>query len=99
MIPAAEAYRARRSIVFRESGAWLFNIAAVEPFTPAQMLWIHFVVNAPFGFAPGSGKESLGLMDREPRPRGRAGADQAGDDRRDGGLGDYVFTRDCSPKS
>src|SRR5205814_2149129 len=32
-------------------GATLFNIAAGEPFTPAQVLWIHFVVNAPFGFA------------------------------------------------
>ena len=27
-------------------GASLFNIAAGEPFTPAQVLWIHFVVNA-----------------------------------------------------
>src|SRR5215467_11885991 len=34
-------------------GATLFNIAAGEPFTPAQVLWIHFVVNAPFGFALG----------------------------------------------
>jgi magnesium-transporting ATPase (P-type) len=32
-------------------GAALFNIAAGEPFTPAQVLWVHFVVNAPFGFA------------------------------------------------
>jgi P-type Ca2+ transporter type 2C len=58
--------------VFRESGASLFNIAAGESFTPAQMLWIHFVVNAPFGFALGFDKESLGLMDREPRPRGES---------------------------
>ena len=28
-------------------GASLFNIAAGEPFTPAQVLWIHFIVNAP----------------------------------------------------
>ena len=27
-------------------GATLFNIAAGEPFTPAQVLWIHFFVNA-----------------------------------------------------
>ena len=27
-------------------GASLFNIAAGEPFTPPQVLWIHFVVNA-----------------------------------------------------
>jgi hypothetical protein len=48
------------SIVFRESGASLFSIAAGEPFTPAQMLWIHFVVNAPFGYALGFDKENLG---------------------------------------
>lgn len=32
-------------------GAPVFNIAAGEPFTPPQVLWIHFVVNASFGFA------------------------------------------------
>jgi Ca2+-transporting ATPase len=53
-------------------GATLFNIAAGEPFTPAQVLWIHFIVNAPFGFALGFDKESPGLMDREPRPRGES---------------------------
>jgi len=51
-------------------GAALFNIAAGEPFTPAQVLWIHFVVNAPFGFALGFDKETPGLMARRPRPRG-----------------------------
>ena len=30
-------------------GASLFNIAEGAPFNPAQVLWIHFVVNAPFG--------------------------------------------------
>src|SRR6187401_1218478 len=30
-------------------GATVFNIAAGEPFTPPQVLWIHFVVNASFG--------------------------------------------------
>ena len=30
-------------------GASIFNIAAGEPFNPAQVLWIHFFVNAPFG--------------------------------------------------
>jgi Ca2+-transporting ATPase len=34
-------------------GASLFNIANGEPFTPPQVLWIHFVVNAAFGFALG----------------------------------------------
>jgi P-type Ca2+ transporter type 2C len=53
-------------------GAALFNIAAGEPFTPAQVLWIHFVVNAPFGFALGFDKVSPGLMTRRPRPRGES---------------------------
>jgi len=51
-------------------GASLFNIAAGEPFNPAQVLWIHFVVNAPFGFALGFDRETPGLMTRRPRPRG-----------------------------
>ncbi|MGW7446560.1 cation-translocating P-type ATPase [Kitasatospora sp. NPDC054795] len=51
-------------------GAALLNIAAGEPFTPAQVLWVHFVVNAPFGFALGFDQESPGLMRRTPRPRG-----------------------------
>jgi Ca2+-transporting ATPase len=53
-------------------GAALFNIAHGEPFTPAQVLWIHFFVNAPFGFALGFDKESPGLMARRPRPRGES---------------------------
>ena len=53
-------------------GATLFNIANSEPFTPAQVLWIHFIVNAPFGFALGFDKESPGLMARRPRPRGES---------------------------
>jgi Ca2+-transporting ATPase len=53
-------------------GASLFNIAAGEPFTPAQVLWIHFVVNAPFGFALGFDRESPGLMSVTPRPRGQS---------------------------
>jgi Ca2+-transporting ATPase len=53
-------------------GATLFNIAHGEPFTPAQVLWIHFVVNAPFGFALGFDRESPGLMGRRPRPRGES---------------------------
>ncbi|GCD48173.1 cation-translocating P-type ATPase [Streptomyces paromomycinus] len=51
-------------------GAALFNIAAGEPFTAAQVLWIHFFVNAAFGFALGFDRESPGLMARSPRPRG-----------------------------
>ncbi|GAA3375613.1 cation-transporting P-type ATPase [Streptomyces sannanensis] len=53
-------------------GATIFNIAAGEPFTPPQVLWIHFVVNASFGFALGFDKESPGLMLRRPRPRGES---------------------------
>ncbi|MEU5597548.1 HAD-IC family P-type ATPase [Streptomyces sp. NPDC020298] len=51
-------------------GAALFDIAAGEPFTPAQVLWIHFFVNAAFGFALGFDRQSPGLMERRPRPRG-----------------------------
>jgi Ca2+-transporting ATPase len=53
-------------------GATLFNIAAGEPFTTAQVLWIHFFVNAPFGFALGFDRETAGLMARTPRPRGQS---------------------------
>ncbi|MEV0320418.1 cation-translocating P-type ATPase [Streptomyces sp. NPDC050658] len=51
-------------------GAALFDIADGEPFTPAQVLWIHFVVNAAFGFSLGFDRVSPGLMTRRPRPRG-----------------------------
>ncbi len=53
-------------------GATLFNIAAGEPFSPAQVLWIHFFVNAPFGFALGFDNETPGLMTLRPRPRGQS---------------------------
>jgi P-type Ca2+ transporter type 2C len=53
-------------------GASLFNIASGEPFTPPQVLWIHFIVNAPFGFALGFDRETPGLMGRRPRPRGES---------------------------
>src|SRR3954454_10361651 len=51
-------------------GATIFNLAAGEPFTPGQVLWIHFVVNAPFGFALGFDLQTPGLMRLRPRPRG-----------------------------
>jgi len=53
-------------------GASVFNIAAGEPFTPAQVLWIHFFVNAAFGFALGFDRETPGLMSLRPRPRGES---------------------------
>lgn len=51
-------------------GATLLNLAAGQPFTPAQILWINFLVNAPFGVALGFDEETPGLMSRRPRPRG-----------------------------
>jgi Ca2+-transporting ATPase len=53
-------------------GASLFNIAAGQPFTPAQVLWIHFFVNAPFGFALGFDQTTPGLMSLHPRRRGES---------------------------
>jgi P-type Ca2+ transporter type 2C len=53
-------------------GATLLNIASGQPFTPAQILWINFLVNAPFGVALGFDRETPGLMERRPRPRGES---------------------------
>jgi Ca2+-transporting ATPase len=53
-------------------GASLFNIAAGQPFTPTQVLWIHFVVSAPFGIALGFDAATPGLMGMPPRPRGQS---------------------------
>jgi Ca2+-transporting ATPase len=53
-------------------GASVFNIAAGQPFTSGQVLWIHFLVNAPFGIALGFDRETPGLMKLSPRPRGES---------------------------
>ncbi|GAA4853594.1 cation-translocating P-type ATPase [Pseudonocardia benzenivorans] len=53
-------------------GASLLNLAGGEPFTPAQVLWIHFFVNAAFGIALGFDRETPGLMRKRPRPRGQS---------------------------
>ena len=53
-------------------GASLFNLASGQPFTPVQILWINFLVNAPFGVALGFDKQTPGLMSRQPRPRGES---------------------------
>jgi Ca2+-transporting ATPase len=53
-------------------GASVFNIAGGEPFNPAQVLWIHFFVNAAFGAALGFDRETPGLMRMRPRPRGQS---------------------------
>ena len=49
-------------------GATLLDIAAGQPFTPAQVLYIHFFVSAAFGVALGLDQQSPGLMRRRPRP-------------------------------
>ena len=43
-------------------GATLLNIAAGQPFTPPQVLWIHFFISAPFGVALGLDQATPGLM-------------------------------------
>jgi len=50
-------------------GATILNIAAGEPFSATQVLWINFVVNAPLGIALGFDKETPGLMEMKPRLR------------------------------
>ena len=63
--------RARRLRPYLPGGNFA-NLAAGQPFTPAQILWVNFLVNAPFGVALGFDQESPGLMDRHPRPRGES---------------------------
>jgi P-type Ca2+ transporter type 2C len=53
-------------------GATLLDLAAGQPFTPVQILWINFLVNAPFGVALGFDRQTPGLMNRHPRPRGES---------------------------
>ncbi len=53
-------------------GASLFNIAQGEPFTAPQVLWIHFLISAPFGVALGFDQETPGLMRLRPRERGES---------------------------
>jgi Ca2+-transporting ATPase len=49
--------------------ASLLNIAAGQPFSAVQILWINFLITAPIGVALGLDKETPGLMRRTPRPR------------------------------
>ncbi|MCU0504861.1 MAG: HAD-IC family P-type ATPase [Chloroflexi bacterium] len=49
--------------------ATILNIAAGQPFTPAQILWINFVIDTPLGVALGFDAESPGIMKRYPRAR------------------------------
>jgi len=50
-------------------GASILNIAAGQPFSPSQILYINFLVNAPLGVTLGMDQEAAGLMNRKPRPR------------------------------
>jgi Ca2+-transporting ATPase len=50
-------------------GASVLNIAAGQPFSPSQILYINFLVNAPLGVALGMDKEAPGLMTVKPRSR------------------------------
>jgi P-type Ca2+ transporter type 2C len=49
-------------------GATLLNIADGQPFSPAQVLCIHFFVSATFGVALGLDQATPGLMKLRPRP-------------------------------
>jgi P-type Ca2+ transporter type 2C len=49
--------------------ASVFNIAAGQPLSAVQILWINFAVTAPIGVTLGMDKEEPGLMLRRPRPR------------------------------
>ena len=50
-------------------GASILNIAAGQPFSPVQILYINFFVNAPLGVWLGMDKEAPGLMSHKPRSR------------------------------
>ncbi|MET0921138.1 MAG: HAD-IC family P-type ATPase [Acidimicrobiia bacterium] len=50
-------------------GASILNIAAGQPFSASQVLYINFLVNAPLGVAIGFDQASQGLMELAPRRR------------------------------
>jgi P-type Ca2+ transporter type 2C len=50
-------------------GATLLNIAAGQPFSSPQVLYIHFIASAPFGIALGLDLQTPGLMKLRPRSR------------------------------
>ena len=49
-------------------GATLLNIADGQPFSPPQVLYVHFFVSAAFGIALGLDDATPGLMALRPRP-------------------------------
>ncbi len=63
-------------------GASILNIAAGQPFSPSQILYINFLVNAPLGVALGMDKQAPGLMSLRPRSRDATHHDQGPADHR-----------------
>ena len=61
-------------------GATLLNLAAGQPFTPSQILWVNFLVNAPFGVALGFDQESPGPDGPPPSAARGVHTDNRGDD-------------------
>jgi Ca2+-transporting ATPase len=49
--------------------ASVLNIAAGQPFTPLQILWINFLIDTPLGISLGFDAESPGIMLKKPRLR------------------------------
>jgi Ca2+-transporting ATPase len=49
-------------------GAAVLGVAGAALFTPLQILWINFIVDAPIGTMLGFDTESPGLMQQKPRP-------------------------------
>lgn len=49
-------------------GSALLGVAGTALFTPLQILWINFIVDAPIGAMLGFDTESPGLMAQKPRP-------------------------------
>jgi len=48
-------------------GSAMFGVAGAALFTPLQILWINFIVDAPIGMMLGFDTASPGLMDEKPR--------------------------------
>ena len=54
-------------------GAGIFAIAGGIPLNPLQILWLNMVIDIPLAIALGFDEPTPGLMQRAPRPVGRAG--------------------------
>ena len=73
-------------------GASILNIAAGQPFSAVQILYINFLVNAPLGVMLGMDHEAPGLMDRAARDPRRIDHDPGPPDHR--GSGGILHGRD-----